>query len=79
MANLALLLTDQAAKQPEHPAILARPGSQLRRVRRRHRARRGVPARPGFPGDRAGVMLANTPEFCIVCYGVLRAGGTWCR
>jgi long-chain acyl-CoA synthetase len=22
------------------------------------------------------VMLANTPEFCIVCYGVLRAGGT---
>jgi long-chain acyl-CoA synthetase len=30
----------------------------------------------GFePGDRAGVMLPNVPEFAIAYYGVLRAGG----
>jgi long-chain acyl-CoA synthetase len=27
------------------------------------------------PGDRVGVMLPNTPEFAVVYYGVLRAGG----
>ena len=27
------------------------------------------------PGDRAGLMLANTPEFCVLYYGILRAGG----
>src|SRR4029453_7463453 len=27
------------------------------------------------PGDRVGVMLPNTPEFALVYYGVLRAGG----
>jgi long-chain acyl-CoA synthetase len=27
------------------------------------------------PGDRAGVMLPNTPEFALVYYGVLRVGG----
>jgi len=30
----------------------------------------------GFePGDRAGIMLPNVPEFAIAYYGVLRAGG----
>jgi long-chain acyl-CoA synthetase len=27
------------------------------------------------PGDRVGVMLPNVPEFAVVYYGVLRAGG----
>ena len=27
------------------------------------------------PGDRVGVMLPNIPEFAVVYYGVLRAGG----
>ena len=27
------------------------------------------------PGDRVGVMLPNVPEFPVVYYGVLRAGG----
>jgi len=27
------------------------------------------------PGDRVGVMLPNTPEFAVIYYGVLRAGG----
>jgi long-chain acyl-CoA synthetase len=77
MANLAQLLSDQAAKQPEHPAILA--GDRAVSYGEFDDAAARVAAflfSRGFQaGDRAGVMLANTPEFCIVCYGVLRAGG----
>jgi long-chain acyl-CoA synthetase len=78
MASLAQLLTEQAAKQPVHPAILA--GDRVISYAEFDDAAARVAAflfSRGFrAGDRAGVMLANTPEFCIVCYGVLRAGGT---
>jgi long-chain acyl-CoA synthetase len=78
MANLARLLTDQATKQPEHPAILA--GDRVVSYAEFDDATARVASflfGQGFQaGDRTGVMLANTPEFCIVCYGVLRAGGT---
>ena len=36
-------------------------------------------ARGVCPGDRVGVMLPNVPYFAIAYYGVLRAGGVWCR
>ena len=78
MANLAQLLTDQAAKQPERPAILA--GDRVISYAEFDDAAARVAAfllSRGFQaGDRAGVMLANVPEFAVVCYGVLRAGGT---
>ena len=71
MANLALLLTDQAAKQPEHPAILA--GDRVISYAEFDDAAARVAAflfSQGFQaGDRAGVMLANTPG---VLHGVLR-------
>ena len=78
MANLAQLLTDQAAKQPERPAILA--GDRVISYAEFDDAAARVAAfllSRGFQaGDRAGLMLANVPEFAVVCYGVLRAGGT---
>ena len=78
MANLAQLLTDQAAKQPDHPAILA--GHRVISYAEFDDAAARVAAfliSRGFQaGDRAGLMLPNVPEFCIVCYGVLRVGGT---
>ena len=78
MGNLAQILTDQAAKQPERPAILA--GDRVISYAEFDDAAARVASfllSRGFQaGDRAGVMLANTPEFAVVCYGVLRVGGT---
>ncbi len=33
-------------------------------------------ARAVVPGDRVGVMMPNVPQFLVVYYGILRAGGT---
>ena len=78
MGNLAQILTDQAAKQSERPAILA--GDRVISYAEFDDAAARVASfllSRGFQaGDRAGVMLANTPEFAVVCYGVLRVGGT---
>jgi len=78
MANLAQILADQAAKQPDHPAILA--GDRLISYAEFDDAAARVASflvsRDFRPGDRVGLMLPNVPEFCIACYGILRAGGT---
>ncbi|MGP7997542.1 MAG: long-chain-fatty-acid--CoA ligase [Streptosporangiaceae bacterium] len=78
MANLAQILADQAAKQPEHPALLAghRVISYAGFDDASARVASFLVSRGFQPGDRAGLMLPNVPEFCLVCYGVLRAGGT---
>jgi long-chain acyl-CoA synthetase len=77
MANLAQILTDQAAKQPDHPAILAgdRVISYAEFDDAAARVASFLVSKDFQPGDRAGLMLANAPEFCILCYGILRAGG----
>jgi long-chain acyl-CoA synthetase len=76
--NLASLLTDSAARQPERTAIklddVELSYAQLDGASA-HLA--GLLAQHGFqPGDRVGVMLPNVPYFPVVYYGVLRAGGT---
>src|SRR3954466_10680200 len=76
-ANLARLVTDAAAHQPEHPALklddavltYAQLDAATARVA-------GLLAAKGVgPGDRVGIMLPNVPYFAVVYYGVLRAGG----
>ncbi|HMJ04492.1 MAG TPA: long-chain fatty acid--CoA ligase [Conexibacter sp.] len=75
--NLASLLTDSAARQPERPAIKLDDAvltyAQLDGASA-HVA--GLLEQRGFQkGDRVGVMLPNVPHFPIVYYGILRAGG----
>jgi long-chain acyl-CoA synthetase len=77
MTNLSLNLTESAAMYPDHPAIrldddvlryadLDDAASRVVSLLREH----GVQS-----GDRVGLMLPNIPEFAIVFYGILRAGG----
>jgi long-chain acyl-CoA synthetase len=76
MTNLAGLIVDAAAADPERPAI--RPDDAVvpygaldhatRRVAGLLRAK-GVGA-----GDRVGIMLPNVPYFPIALYGILRLG-----
>jgi long-chain acyl-CoA synthetase len=78
MPNLATLLTESAQRHAERPALklddtvisyealddaTARVAGLLRE--------RGI-----GEGDRVGLMLPNVPQFAVVYYGVLRAGGT---
>jgi len=75
--NLASLLTDSAARDPQRTAIKLDDAelsyAQLDGASA-HLA--GLLAQHGFqPGDRVGVMLPNVPHFPIVYYGILRAGG----
>jgi long-chain acyl-CoA synthetase len=76
--NLASLLTESAARQPERTAI------KLDDAELSYAALDGASAhvaglleQHGFQrGDRVGVMLPNVPYFPVVYYGILRAGGT---
>ena len=77
MANLARLLTDAVAAHGHRPAVrlddrtltYAELDDAVGRCAGLLRAA-GV-----GPGDRVGVMLPNVPQFPILYYGVLRAGG----
>ncbi|RPE37896.1 long-chain acyl-CoA synthetase [Streptomyces sp. Ag109_O5-1] len=60
--RLALRLGDAAVSYRELDELSARTAGLLRE--------RGV-----RPGDRVALMLPNVPEFALVYYGVLRAGG----
>ncbi|MEA2198520.1 MAG: long-chain acyl-CoA synthetase, partial [Solirubrobacteraceae bacterium] len=75
--NLASILTDSAARDPDHVAVklddvevnygLLDAGTQLMA---------GVLAEKGVGrGDRVGIMLPNVPYFAVSYFGVLRAGG----
>jgi long-chain acyl-CoA synthetase len=75
--NLASLLTDSVARDPQRTAIKLDDAelsyAQLDGASA-HLA--GLLEQHGFqPGDRVGVMLPNVPHFPIVYYGILRAGG----
>jgi len=75
--NLASLLTDSAARDPQRTAIKL-DAAELTYAQldgaSAHLA--GLLAQHGFqPGDRVGVMLPNVPYFPVVYYGILRAGG----
>ena len=74
--NLATILTESAARDPEHVALrlddLELSYAQLDGASA-HIA--GLLADKGIsPGDRVGIMLPNVPYFAVCYYGVLRAG-----
>jgi long-chain acyl-CoA synthetase len=77
MTNLATVLEKSAARYPDRVAVrlddyqlsyahLDEASARLATLLRDH----GLAA-----GDRVGVMLPNVPQFAVVYYGVLRAGG----
>ena len=75
--NLARLVTDAAARLPEHPALKLDDAvltyAQLSGATA-HMA--GLLAAKGVePGDRVGIMLPNVQYFPVAYYGILRAGG----
>jgi long-chain acyl-CoA synthetase len=75
--NLASILSRTAGRSGHRPAV--RLGETTMTYRELDDASARVagllPDRGIQPGDRVGVMLPNTPEFALVYYGVLRAGG----
>jgi long-chain acyl-CoA synthetase len=77
MTNLSMYLVESADMYPDGPALrcdgVTTTFSELADNAARfaaYLANRGL-----CPGDRVGVMLANRPEFAMVFYGVLHAGG----
>ncbi|MFC6159913.1 long-chain-fatty-acid--CoA ligase [Kribbella jiaozuonensis] len=77
MTNLSLNLSESAAMYPDHPAIRL-DDDVLRYTDLDDAAARMVTLLREYgvqPGDRVGLMLPNVPEFAIVFFGVLRAGG----
>lgn len=77
MANLAQFLVETAQRQPGRPAL--RLGEQVTSYaeldERSARAAALLRAEGVRPGDRVALMLPNVPEFVVLYYGVLRAGG----
>jgi long-chain acyl-CoA synthetase len=77
MPNLALLLSETAALYPDHPAVRLDDTTLSYAALDQASARvAGLLELEGFQaGDRVGLMLPNVPEFAVIYYGVLRAGG----
>ena len=77
MTNLATTLTQAAARYPDRAAVLL--DQQLMRYRdlagASARAASWLRGRGIRPGDRVALMLPNVPEFPVLYYGILRAGG----
>jgi len=75
--NLASLLTESAERAPESPAIrLGELELSYGELDERSARLATLLGEKGFePGDRVGVMLPNVPDFPVIYYGVLRAGG----
>ncbi|MEU5338186.1 long-chain fatty acid--CoA ligase [Streptomyces asoensis] len=77
MANLAQYLVETAQRQPGRPAL--RLGEHVTTYaeldERSARAAALLRAQGVRPGDRVALMLPNVPEFVVLYYGVLRAGG----
>src|SRR3954451_4228123 len=76
LTNLARLITDSAAADPERPAIrlddAVVPYGGLDAASQRVA---GLLRTSGVrPGDRIGIMLPNVPYFPIALYGILRLG-----
>ncbi|MEI5522976.1 long-chain fatty acid--CoA ligase [Streptomyces brasiliscabiei] len=77
MANLAAYLVETAQRQPERPALRLgeRTIGYAELDERSARAAALLRAEGVRPGDRVALMLPNVPEFVVLYYGVLRAGG----
>jgi long-chain acyl-CoA synthetase len=75
--NLASILTESATRVPDNPAVrLGEAELTYAELDDRSARLAAVLLEKGLrPGDRVGVMLPNVPEFPVVYYGVLRAGG----
>ncbi|MBR7827838.1 long-chain fatty acid--CoA ligase [Actinospica sp. MGRD01-02] len=76
-ANLAAILTTSAARHPGHAAIKL--DEQVLSYAQLDAASSRVAAflssRGIEPGSQVGLMLPNVPEFAVLYYGILRAGG----
>ncbi|MFF9625117.1 long-chain fatty acid--CoA ligase [Streptomyces griseosporeus] len=77
MANLAEFLVETAHRQPERPALRLGPVTLTYAELDRLSARAAALLRAeGLrDGDRVALMLPNVPEFVVLYYGILRAGG----
>ncbi|MGI5514768.1 long-chain-fatty-acid--CoA ligase [Streptomyces sp. CA-106131] len=75
--NLARLLSDTAVRHPERPALRLDGGvvTFARLERDCARAAAYLRSLGVQPGDRVGLCLPNVPEFAVLYYGILRAGG----
>src|SRR5512132_3892357 len=75
--NLASILSRTAGRSGDRPAVRLGEATMTYRVLDDASVRVAglLPDRGIQPGNRVGVMLPNTPEFALVYYGVLRAGG----
>ncbi|MGW7421559.1 long-chain-fatty-acid--CoA ligase [Streptomyces sp. NPDC054813] len=75
--NLAHHVVDGARTYPDRPVLrLGDATLSYRMLDRRSAWTAGLLRDHGVrPGDRVAIMLPNVPEFALVYYGVLRAGG----